>query len=30
MYTLAAHAVLGILAIYIYIKKAGEFKELAA
>jgi len=29
MYTLAAHTILGILAIYIFTKTAGEFKELA-
>ena len=28
MYTLAAHTILGILAIYIYTKAAGEFEEL--
>lgn len=28
MYTLAVHTVLGILAIYIFIKTVGEFKEL--
>jgi len=30
MYTLAVHTVLGILAIYIFIKTVGEFKELEA
>jgi dipeptide/tripeptide permease len=30
MYTLAAHSVIGIFAIYIFVKKAGEFKELSA
>jgi len=29
MYTLATHTILGILAIYIFTKTAGEFKELA-
>jgi len=29
MYTLAGHTILGILAIYIFTKTAGEFKELA-
>ena len=28
MYTLAGHTILGILAIYIFTKTAGEFKEL--
>lgn len=30
MYTLAAHSIIGILAIYIFVKKVGEFKELSA
>ena len=30
MYTLAAHSIIGIIAIYIFTKTAGEFKELEA
>ena len=30
MYTLAIHLLLGIIAIYIFTKTAGEFKELDA